>query len=31
VVAKHYERGAVVLTSNLPFTQWASAFADDQR
>jgi DNA replication protein DnaC len=29
-VAKRYERGSVVLTSNLPFTQWASAFADDQ-
>ena len=30
VVAKRYEPGAIVLTSNLPFTQWASAFADDQ-
>ena len=30
MVAKRYERGAIVLTSNLPFTQWASAFADDQ-
>ena len=30
VVAKRYERVAIVLTSNLPFTQWASAFADDQ-
>lgn len=30
VVAKRYERGAMVLTSNLPFTQWAGAFADDQ-
>jgi DNA replication protein DnaC len=30
VVAKRYERGSMVLTSNLPFTQWASAFADDQ-
>jgi DNA replication protein DnaC len=30
VVAKRYERGSIVLTSNLPFTQWASAFADDQ-
>lgn len=29
VVAKRYERGSMVLTSNLPFTQWASAFADD--
>jgi DNA replication protein DnaC len=25
-----YERGSMVLTSNLPFTQWAGAFADDQ-
>lgn len=30
VIAKRYERGSMVLTSNLPFTQWASAFADDQ-
>lgn len=30
VVAKRYERASMILTSNLPFTQWASAFADDQ-
>jgi DNA replication protein DnaC len=30
VVAKRYERGSMVLTSNLPFTQWAAAFAEDQ-
>jgi len=30
VVAKRYERGSMVLTSNLPFSQWATAFADDQ-
>jgi DNA replication protein DnaC len=30
VIAKRYERGSLILTSNLPFTQWASAFADDQ-
>jgi DNA replication protein DnaC len=30
VVAKRYERGSMVLTSKLPFTQWAGAFADDQ-
>lgn len=30
VVAKRYERGSIILTSNLPFTQWAAAFADDQ-
>jgi len=29
VVAKRYERGSMILTSNLPFTQWAVAFADD--
>jgi len=30
VVAKRYERGSIVVTSNLPFGQWSSAFADDQ-
>lgn len=30
VVAKRYGRSSMVLTSNLPFAQWASAFADDQ-
>jgi len=30
VVAKRYERASMILTSNLPFAQWASAFADDQ-
>jgi DNA replication protein DnaC len=30
VVAKRYEQGSMVLTSNLPFTRWATAFADDQ-
>jgi len=29
VVAKRYERGSMVLTSNLPFPQWASTLADD--
>lgn len=29
VVAKRHERGSMVMTSNLPFTQWAGAFADD--
>ena len=29
VVAKRYERGSMVLTSNLPFTQWATTLADD--
>lgn len=30
VVARRYERGSMILTSNLPFTQWAGTFADDQ-
>ena len=30
VVAKRYEQGSIVLTSNLPFAQWADAFAGDQ-
>lgn len=30
VVAKRYERGSMILTSNLPFGQWSTAFADDQ-
>jgi DNA replication protein DnaC len=30
VVAKRYERGSMILTSNLAFTQWARTFADDQ-
>ena len=29
VVAKRYERGSMILTSNLPFPQWAAALADD--
>lgn len=29
VVAKRYERGSMILTSNLAFAQWATAFADD--
>jgi DNA replication protein DnaC len=29
VVAKRYEKGSMILTSNLPFPQWAAAFADD--
>jgi len=27
---QRYERGSMVLTSNLVFTQWAGASADDQ-
>lgn len=30
IVAKRYERGSLMLTSNLPFTQRAGTFADDQ-
>jgi len=29
VIAKRYERAATIVTSNLPFTQWASTLADD--
>ncbi len=29
VVAKRYEHGSIILTSNLSFGQWPSAFADD--
>lgn len=29
VVAKRYEHGSIILTSNLPFGQWANTFADD--
>ena len=30
VVAKRYEQGSIIVTSNLPFSQWATAFAGDQ-
>ena len=29
VIAKRYEKGSIIVTSNLPFSQWANAFADD--
>lgn len=29
VIAKRYEKGSVVLTSNLPFGQWGQIFAND--
>jgi DNA replication protein DnaC len=29
VIANRYERGSVIITSNLPLTQWDSAFAGD--
>lgn len=29
VIAKRYEHGSIILTSNLLFGQWPSAFADD--
>ena len=30
VIAKRYEQGSVIVTSNLPFSQWSTAFAGDQ-
>lgn len=30
VVAKRYEYGSIIVTSNLPFSQWSGAFANDQ-
>lgn len=30
VIAKRYEHGSLIVTSNLPFSQWATAFANDQ-
>jgi DNA replication protein DnaC len=29
VIAKRYEKGSIILTSNLNFTQWDKAFAED--
>lgn len=29
VVAKRYEKGSIVMTSNLPFGQWGQVFAND--
>lgn len=29
VIAKRYERAATIVTSNLPFTQWALILADE--
>ncbi len=29
VIAKRYEKGSIILTSNLPFGQWSSTFSDD--
>jgi DNA replication protein DnaC len=29
VIAKRYERASTIVTSNLPFTQWAGTLADD--
>ncbi|MFN7095160.1 MAG: ATP-binding protein, partial [Burkholderiales bacterium] len=29
VIAKRYEKGSIIVTSNLPFSQWHSAFAHD--
>ncbi|EEB7890775.1 AAA family ATPase, partial [Salmonella enterica subsp. enterica] len=30
VVARRYESGSLILTSNLPFTQWSGTFGDDE-
>jgi DNA replication protein DnaC len=30
VIAKRYENNSVIVTSNLPFSQWSNAFADDK-
>jgi len=30
VIAKRYEIGSVIVPSNLPFSQWSTAFAEDQ-
>jgi DNA replication protein DnaC len=30
VIAKRYENASIMVTSNLPFSQWSTAFADDQ-
>lgn len=30
VIAKRYENNSVIVTSNLPFSQWSTAFADDK-
>jgi DNA replication protein DnaC len=29
VIAKRYERGSIVITSNLAFSDWATTLADD--
>lgn len=30
VISKRYEKGSVVITSNLPFSQWESIFAGNK-
>jgi len=30
VIAKRYEHASIIVTSNLPFSQWSTAFAEDQ-
>ena len=29
VIAKRYEKGSTIITTNLPFSQWSGTFADD--
>ena len=30
IIAKRYEKGSIIVTSNLPFGQWDQAFGDDK-
>lgn len=30
IVARRFETGCLILTSNLPFTQWSGTFGDDE-
>jgi DNA replication protein DnaC len=30
VIAKRYENASVMVSSNLPFSQWSTVFANDQ-
>ncbi len=30
VIAKHFEHGSIIVTTNLPFSQLSTIFADDQ-
>ena len=30
LISQRYERGAIIVTSNLPFDEWTSAFGDER-